>query len=82
MDGSDVTTLVSTQCPCLRVLILYIRLIGIFDVFIHSKSLHTLLLHVLKTSWLEVLAPKLEELTISVTPMEAHISAPKLAKVH
>ncbi|CAL5081519.1 unnamed protein product [Urochloa decumbens] len=81
MQGSDLTALVNTQCPCLRDLNLFITLIVIFDVFIHSNSLHTLVLRVLETRRLEILAPRLEELIISIRPMEAQISAPKLAKV-
>jgi hypothetical protein len=81
MEGSDLTALVSTQCPCLRDLDLFIKLIVIFDVFIHSNSLHTLVLCVFETRWLEVVAPRLEELTIFIRPLESHISAPKLVKV-
>ena len=81
MQGSDLTALVSTQCPCLRHLDLFITLIVIFDVSIHSNSLRTLVLRVLKTRRLEILAPSLEELVISNPPMEAQISAPKLVKV-
>ena len=81
MQGSDLTALVSTQCPCLRDLDLFITLIVIFDVSIHSNSLHTLVLRVLETRRLEILAPSLEELTISIRLMESQISAPKLVKV-
>jgi uncharacterized protein YhhL (DUF1145 family) len=81
MKGSDLTALVNTQCPCLRDLDLFVTLIVIFDVFIHSNSLHTLVLRVLETRRLEILAPRLEELAIFIKPMEAHISAPKLVKV-
>ena len=81
MQGSDLTALVSTQCPCLRDLDLFITLIAIFDVSIHSNSLHRLELKVLETRHLEILAPSLEELVISNRPMEAQISAPKLVKV-
>ena len=81
MQGSDLTALVSTQCPCLRDLDLFITLIVIFDVSIHSNSLRTLVLRVLETRRLEILAPSLQELTISIRPMEAQISAPKLVKV-
>ena len=76
MQGSDLTALVSTQCPCLRDLDLFITLIVIFDVSIHSNSLRTLVLRVLETRRLEILAPSLEELTISIRSMEAQISAP------
>jgi len=81
MQGSDLTALVSMQCPCLRDLDLFITLIAIFDVSIHSNSLHRLELKVLETRHLEILAPSLEELVISNPPMEAQISAPKLVKV-
>ncbi|CAN6182343.1 unnamed protein product [Urochloa humidicola] len=81
MEGSDLTALVNTQCPCLRDLNLFITLIVTFDVFIHSNSLRTMVLRVLDTRLLEILAPGLEELIISVRPMEAQISAPKLVKV-
>ncbi|KAG2563763.1 hypothetical protein PVAP13_8KG368002 [Panicum virgatum] len=81
MQGSDLTALVSTQCPCLRDLDLFITLIAIFDVSTHSNSLRTLELKVLEIRHLEILAPSLEELVISNRPMEAQISAPKLVKV-
>jgi len=81
MQGSDLTALVSMQCPCLRDLDLFITLIAIFDVSIHSNSLHRLKLNVLETRHLEISAPSLEELVISNPPMEAQISAPKLVKV-
>ncbi|CAD6253426.1 unnamed protein product [Miscanthus lutarioriparius] len=61
--------------------VLELPLIVNFDVFIHSNSLHTLVLRVLETRRLEILAPRLEELTIIIKPMEADISAPKLVKV-
>jgi hypothetical protein len=64
MEGRDLTALVSTQCPCLRDLDLFIKLIDNFDVLIHSNSLHTLVLRVLETRRLEVVAPRLEEFTI------------------
>ncbi|XP_021317439.1 putative F-box/LRR-repeat protein At5g02930 isoform X1 [Sorghum bicolor] len=81
MTGSDLTALVSTQCPCLRELDLFITLIVNFHVLIHSNSLHTLVLRVLETRRLEVVAPRLEELTVFARPLEAHISATKLVKV-
>ncbi|CAD6253425.1 unnamed protein product [Miscanthus lutarioriparius] len=81
MEGSDITALVCTQCPCLRDLSLSIELIVNFDVSISSNSLCTMVLHVSETRRLEVVAPKLEEITVIIQPIEAHISAPKLVKV-
>jgi hypothetical protein len=81
MEGSELTSLVCTQCPCLRDLTLFLELIAGSDVWMHSNSLRSLVL-VVKDMWrLEVVAPKLEELTLNYEPVEAHISAPKLVKV-
>jgi hypothetical protein len=58
-----------------------LELIAGSDVWMHSNSLRSLVL-VVKDMWrLEVVAPKLEELTLNYEPVEAHISAPKLVKV-
>lgn len=54
---------------------------GVPDVSMHSSSLHSLVFAMTNLQRLEVVAPRLEELTVFRIPMEAHISAPKLAKV-
>jgi hypothetical protein len=81
MKGSELTSLVCTQCPCLRDLALFLQLIAVSDVSMHSNSLRSLVLLVRHTQRLEVVAPNLEELTVYYQPVEAHISAPKLVKV-
>lgn len=44
-------------------------------------SLHSLVFAITNIQLLQIVAPRLEELTVYRHPMEAHISAPKLAKV-
>jgi len=58
MQGSDLAALVSTQCPRLRDLDLFVTLIVIFDVFIHSNSLRTLELWVLRDKASRDFGPK------------------------
>jgi hypothetical protein len=81
MEGRDISALVSTQCPCLKKLFLFLTLVAVSDVSIHSDSLHTLRFIVRNTQRLEVVAPVLEKLCMwSYRSDEAyHISAPKLA---
>jgi hypothetical protein len=81
MKGSELTCLVCTQCPSLRDLTLILELIVVSDVSFHSNSLYSVEFLVRNTRRLEIIAPKLEELTVHYHPMEAHISAPKLAEV-
>ncbi|RCV38821.1 hypothetical protein SETIT_8G172900v2, partial [Setaria italica] len=65
MDGSELTALVCTQCPCLMDLRLRIRLDNASDISIWSDSLRSLFFSVWKTRRLEI----------------ARISAPKFAEV-
>ncbi|CAO2203459.1 unnamed protein product [Urochloa humidicola] len=81
MEGREVTALVSSQCPRLRNLTLILRLVAVSDdVSLHSDSLCSLYFHVVNVRRLEVVAPKLEDLTL-YDAMEAHIYAPKLSQV-
>ncbi|KAL6657897.1 hypothetical protein ACP70R_005677 [Stipagrostis hirtigluma subsp. patula] len=82
MEGSEITALVSTQCPRLKNLGLSGTLVADFDVSIRSNVLESLSLCVGKTRRLEVICPNMEELDVMVpnsNDTEAHISAPKLA---
>ncbi|TVU25030.1 hypothetical protein EJB05_27506, partial [Eragrostis curvula] len=80
MEGSELTALVCTRCPQLRVLILCITLVAVSDVFICSDLLNTLHLLVGNTRRLEIVAPKLEVLTVAMAT-EVHVCAPKLAEI-
>ncbi|CAN6338779.1 unnamed protein product [Urochloa humidicola] len=80
MEGSELTTLVCTQCPRLSTLHLSGMLVVVADVSILSDSLHSLLYRVRNTQRLEVVTPRLEELTLSPST-EALISAPKVVKL-
>ncbi|WVZ50862.1 hypothetical protein U9M48_002073 [Paspalum notatum var. saurae] len=82
MAGSDLTALVSRQCPRLRHLNLSVALDpdAALAVFLHSDSLHSLWLKVTNVRQLEVVAPRLEELTV-VDATKTLISAPNLAKL-
>ncbi|WVZ50855.1 hypothetical protein U9M48_002067 [Paspalum notatum var. saurae] len=82
--GSDLTTLVCTQCPRLRELNLSVELFADFhDVSLRSDSLHSLWLDI-RNAWpVEVVAPRLEELIVDddgIT-MVRITSAPNLAKL-
>ncbi|CAN6168332.1 unnamed protein product [Urochloa humidicola] len=81
MEGSVLTALVSTQCPNLRDLSLFVKLVAASDVCIYSNSLCSLVLHVGIIQRLGVMSPRLQELTLSDSGQKAYISAPKLAKL-
>ncbi|CAL5086319.1 unnamed protein product [Urochloa decumbens] len=81
MEGSELTALVSTQCPNLRELSLYVKLVAASDVSICSDSLYSLVLHVRIIQRLELMTPGLHLLTLSHSVLKAHISAPKLARL-
>ncbi|CAL4905497.1 unnamed protein product [Urochloa decumbens] len=84
MEGSELTTLVCTRCPRLRSLDLSGRLVAVADVSILSDSLRSLSYRVRNTQRLQVVAARLEELTLSAsTDDEASIviSAPKVGKL-
>jgi hypothetical protein len=78
MEGSELTALVCTRCPCLRDLRLALELVDACDVSIRSESLRTLSLNVKKILRLEIVTPRLEYLYVYATD-EARISAPMLA---
>ncbi|CAL4980446.1 unnamed protein product [Urochloa decumbens] len=81
MDGSELTALVCKQCPRLTHLKLYFMLANASDIFICSDSLQSLSFSVCKVWLLEIVAPRMEKLSVSISPDEARISAPKLAEV-
>ncbi|CAL4992297.1 unnamed protein product [Urochloa decumbens] len=82
MDGSELTSLVCKQCPRLMHLKLrFMLLANASDISIRSDSLQSLSFSVCKARLLEIVAPRLEELSVSLAPDEAQISAPKLAEV-
>ncbi|TVU38518.1 hypothetical protein EJB05_11892, partial [Eragrostis curvula] len=81
MEARALEALVSTQCPRLKNLTLDITLLAASDVSLHSQSLIFLFYDVQRTSRLEVIMPRVEELDIRCD-IEAHtISAPKLEEI-
>ncbi|CAL5086318.1 unnamed protein product [Urochloa decumbens] len=80
MDGTELTALLSTQCPRLRNLRIQAKLVMLSDISIRSDSLESLWFHVRNMGQLEVITPRLEVLDVSQA-IEAHLSAPKLAEV-
>ncbi|KXG32681.1 hypothetical protein SORBI_3003G183200 [Sorghum bicolor] len=64
MGGSELGALVSKQCPRLRNLYLFVKLAAASNVSICSNSLDSLSFDVENTKKLEVIAPKLELLTV------------------
>ncbi|CAL4987244.1 unnamed protein product [Urochloa decumbens] len=82
IEASELAALVSTQCPCLTDLTLTsVALENVSDLSIRSDSLRSLSFSVRNTQRLEIVAPRLEKLSVSGTIPEARISAPKLAEV-
>ncbi|CAN6372566.1 unnamed protein product [Urochloa humidicola] len=80
IEASELAALVSTQCPCLMDLMLTsILLVNDSDLSIRSDSLRSLWFSVRKTRRLDIVAPRLEKLSVSAPIHEARISAPKLA---
>ncbi|CAL4898185.1 unnamed protein product [Urochloa decumbens] len=77
MEGGELSTLVCAQCPRLIDLNLSIHLVAVADVSIRSDSLR---FQANNTRRLEVVAPRLEVLTLTES-IQAHVSAPKLAKL-
>ncbi|CAL4987225.1 unnamed protein product [Urochloa decumbens] len=66
MEGSELTALVCTQCPCLKKLRLCVTLVDASDVSIRSDSLQSLSFSVKGILQLEVVAPRLEYLCVGV----------------
>ncbi|CAN6356794.1 unnamed protein product [Urochloa humidicola] len=86
MEGSELTTLVCTRCPRLRSLDLSGRLVAVADVSILSDSLRLLAYRVRNTQRLQVVTPRLEELTLSPSDDDCDeasilISAPKVGNL-
>ncbi|CAO2149379.1 unnamed protein product [Urochloa humidicola] len=82
IEASELAALVSTQCPCLMKLMLSsIVLVSDSDLSIRSDSLRTLWFSVRETRRLEIVAPRLEKLSVSASINEAIISAPNLAEL-
>ncbi|KAG0530371.1 hypothetical protein BDA96_05G180300, partial [Sorghum bicolor] len=81
MEGSELTALVSTQCPCLRDLKLSLSLVHVSGVVsVHSDTLRSLQLCICNSTQVEVIAPRLEKLCVYDTFM-GRISAPKLSEL-
>ncbi|CAO2146882.1 unnamed protein product [Urochloa humidicola] len=82
IEASELAALVSTQCPCLMKLTLSsIVLVSDSDLSIRSHSLRSLWFSVSETWRLEIVAPRLEKLSVSAPINEAIISAPNLVEL-
>nr|CAB3490136.1 unnamed protein product [Digitaria exilis] len=83
MDGGELAALVCTQCPCLVNLKLSLmELVNSPDVSIRSDSMQSLDFAVNGTLRLQIVAPRLEKLSLSCIKInEARICAPKLAEL-
>ncbi|TVU38582.1 hypothetical protein EJB05_11962, partial [Eragrostis curvula] len=83
IEGSELTALVSTQCPRLKTLLLAVTLCTVSDVSMRMDSLEVLFFHAANTRCLEIVAPRMEQLNVSQASIEAaNISAPKLSKLY
>ncbi|CAO2146887.1 unnamed protein product [Urochloa humidicola] len=82
IEAGELAALVSTQCPCLMDLSLTsVALVKASDLSIRSDSLRSLSFSVRKTIRLEIVAPRLEKLSVSGTIPQARISASELAEL-
>ncbi|KAL6657896.1 hypothetical protein ACP70R_005676 [Stipagrostis hirtigluma subsp. patula] len=72
MEGSELTALVSTQCPRLRKLRLFITLVALSDVSIRSDSLHSIL-EICRESIVASLMQRFD----NVDKLALHISVPQ-----
>jgi hypothetical protein len=72
MEGNEITTLVDLEIS--------VVLVVAADVSLRSDSLRLLWFRAINTQRLEVVTPRLEDL-ILYEPIQAHVSAPKLAKL-
>ncbi|KAJ1260451.1 hypothetical protein BS78_10G233600 [Paspalum vaginatum] len=80
MKSSEVTALVGGQCPCLRDLELDITTVDASAVSIRSDSLRSLWFSIYPALQVEVVAPRLEKLSVCLT-VAVRISAPKLIEL-
>ncbi|TVU38761.1 hypothetical protein EJB05_12147, partial [Eragrostis curvula] len=80
VEGSELSALVTMRCPRLKDLSLRVTLCTVSDISIRTDSLESLWCRINNTSRLEVIAPRLKQLTIH--DIESHmISAPKLEEL-
>ncbi|KAK1692821.1 hypothetical protein QYE76_009518 [Lolium multiflorum] len=81
MDARALEVLVSSQCPRLQNLsLLFFRLVNDSDVSISSASLRRLRFYDRETRRVNVAAPNLQELRVSLLG-EVHVAAPNLAEL-
>ncbi|XP_024314593.1 FBD-associated F-box protein At2g26860 [Brachypodium distachyon] len=81
MDARELEVLVSSPCPRLQKLILFITLVDASDLSLRSATLRHLKFHVSETRRLDVAAPALQVLHVSFVQDGGHIAAPDLAEV-
>ncbi|CAL5083412.1 unnamed protein product [Urochloa decumbens] len=83
MEGHELEALVSSQCPRLSDLRLRVTLVADeSDISLRSDSLQTLSFCVDNTSRIEIVAPRMEKLSVyQFYDSEARISGPKLAEL-
>ncbi|TVU38763.1 hypothetical protein EJB05_12149, partial [Eragrostis curvula] len=80
VEGSELSALVTTWCPRLKDLYLFVTLCPVSDISIRTESLESLCCRVYNTSRIEVIAPKLERLAVGDIQSFV-ISAPELAEL-
>uniref|UniRef100_K3ZZ92 F-box domain-containing protein n=1 Tax=Setaria italica TaxID=4555 RepID=K3ZZ92_SETIT len=82
MEGRVLEALVCSQCPRLIDLNLVVTLAAKSDVSLRYDSLEALCFNVENTRRVEIVAPRMEELSVPYSDaVEARISAPKLAEL-
>ncbi|CAD6228168.1 unnamed protein product [Miscanthus lutarioriparius] len=79
MEGSELTALVSTRCPCLKDVRLRLTLVDASDVSIRYDTLRSLWFCV-NSPLIEVVAPTLEKLCVYYA-FKAHFSVPMLSEL-
>jgi hypothetical protein len=80
MDGQELGVILSSHCPRLQNLSLFVKLVDACDISVRSASLRNLRFCALDTRRLHIAAPMLETLYVSAAA-DAHIAAPNLAEV-
>ncbi|XP_066315960.1 probable FBD-associated F-box protein At1g32375 isoform X2 [Miscanthus floridulus] len=79
MEGSELTALVSTRCPCLKDVRLRLTLVDASDVSIRSDTLRSLWFCI-NSPLIEVVAPRLEKLCVYYA-FKAHFLVPMLSEL-
>ncbi|TVT97167.1 hypothetical protein EJB05_57603, partial [Eragrostis curvula] len=81
IEGSELTALVSTQCPRLKTLLLAVTLCTVSDVSMRMDSLEVLFFHAANTRCLEIVAPRMEQLNMNPCPQSCLCRLAKSSKI-